>query len=1358
MSKYSFDRMSPDEFESMAQALLENSYRIEGNLIQFGAGQDGAREATWSQPLNHPTYKRPINVEGDVPKEWVFQVKCHDIGQRGWTGARDAVVEDLEKELGKIVHKYEVPCHAYVMITNVPFTGARNVGTKDKVKAIAEKWQEQVPEIFVWDAADISKQLDADGSVRTAYLETILPGDILKAIYLGATFQEDRRRSAFLAYLEFVAEREAAARVEEAGDEPGLPLSEVFIDLTLAPSESPYEEVQTIHSEWADASGQDIDQNSSFLPKDVSYIPASFAFLLADYPTVLLLGGPGLGKSTLTQFLALYQAARFVKPELAQQLVRRLKLPTDFDEKDLDASCLLRFPIRVELRRYARWMSETREQGGRGELARYIAEVLINENVSSSLGMDDIFSLAASDPTLLILDGLDEVPHPETRKQILENLQIFLRRVKAENGDIQLLLSSRPKGYSGEFDSFKPLVWELNELQRPEFDEYCTLWIDRRIRDAEERREAKERIDRGMQSNTVSRLAQSLLQATVMLTIVRRKSEIPHQRHELYRKYVEVIFDREKEKGLIVRQRYDELLRLHERVGYELHRKMEQAQIEALDRPSFRSYILNVLEDYSGTDLGEKKIGEVADEIVTAATDRLCLLVGRGKDQAEVDFVVQSFREYFAAVYLFNHPDADADKVFSALVLRGAYWANVLQFYVAQASPNQQMRWVMSADGNNFERNSEEAVVSLTRTRRALLNVFPELDTRRKNDFERALRIVFDEVTRWTWTDQQSGLEVLRILRSGAAWKTLWEQFGDLSTEDVQTLAAELWLLVGLVLKGSDEWVMLHRKLQELLLRDESRSVVLHIIVENGFEINFAGCNFSDLLLERDKRISSAVFECQTKEKRCELLIAGFLNKEERQPLPLEVRGANALLPHGTLSLFDGTLELTLCPYLCRSSGDLDELKGMKDEIAGFGGETESLYSSYFYSLILAAQNPTDIKLDEQARENERRISSEVPERWKTEHVLGPPISLFSSPQEWIGFKSLLKDQTMTDSMWINNIANLGSSLTLWTTLIFHPEEWPLLVQEGLLSQEEWKNLASSPLMAIFSIPKHQPHFLHGTATVKMGQRHKVPLLKILRVVISITENMRSFHMNMNERLFGILFVSEMLHEKVEDAEQVLNRIVNLQHIPDTWISFILRLCLVVKYIDESLLLDFWNNHNVDTPHWAYIREDALSNGFNDLLERVLLGERPSSTYLAAAIAASGRPKPEIQQLLLDRIIEDFSYLQQNRRFISTSVAALHNLRPSIEEFRIWSSPEYLTSIRETRSWRLDPVCARFVAIVNERNSFDSAQLRQQFLHFTSRRNEYPPEIVKAALEAVLKLDEAEAPPLGDDDWQQVLG
>jgi hypothetical protein len=351
MSKYSFSRIQPNDFESMAQALLEKMYRIQGNLIQFGAGKDGGREATWSQPINHPTYSRPSNQETDVVKEWVFQVKYHDIEQRGWSAARNAIVDDLEKELEKIVHKYRVPCHVYIMITNVPFTGARNTGTRDLITKLLEKWYEHIPEIHIWDAADVSKMLDANEDVRTAYLDTILVGDTLKALYSEATSRANRKVSAFRAYLKFITEREKSARAEEAGDDPDLPLTKVFVDLNL---QMKVDNKDRFPIEWLNPNQQFItDTDRHFLAEKLMCVRSSFTMFFADYPYTLLLGGPGLGKSTLTQFITLYQAARIVDLNLSKSLASRLKLPEGKELKDLDASCRPRFPFRIELRLYA---------------------------------------------------------------------------------------------------------------------------------------------------------------------------------------------------------------------------------------------------------------------------------------------------------------------------------------------------------------------------------------------------------------------------------------------------------------------------------------------------------------------------------------------------------------------------------------------------------------------------------------------------------------------------------------------------------------------------------------------------------------------------------------------------------------------------------------------------------------------------------------------------------------------------------------------------------------------------------------------------------------------------------------------
>src|SRR5262249_25391656 len=178
---------------------------------------------------------------------------------------------------------------------------------------------------------------------------------------------------------------------------------------------------------------------------------------------------------------------------------------------------------------------------------------------------------------------------------------------------------------------------------------------------------------------------------------------------------------------------------------------------------------------------------------------------------------VQSFREYFAGAYLYNATEADPERVFTTLVRRGAYWANVLQLYVAQASANQQMRWVISADGSTSHVDSVAELLDLVKTRRALLGVLPEFTELKNQYFESTLRIIFAEETRWTWQSQKAAIEVLRVIRSGAARKILWDIFGLRPNSDPSTLAVELWLLAELTETASEERAKLLNVVQNLL-------------------------------------------------------------------------------------------------------------------------------------------------------------------------------------------------------------------------------------------------------------------------------------------------------------------------------------------------------------------------------------------------------------------------------------------------------------------------------------------------------------------------------------------------------------
>jgi len=107
---------------------------------------------------------------------------------------------------------------------------------------------------------------------------------------------------------------------------------------------------------------------------------------------------------------------------------------------------------------------------------------LIGGTVESTLNQDDIFALISSNPTLLILDGLDEVPNKRRPRCDVKGLRCFSLSLFWENVDLQIVMSSRPQGYNGEFDRFQPLRWVINDLSQDDFKRYSADWLSERIK------------------------------------------------------------------------------------------------------------------------------------------------------------------------------------------------------------------------------------------------------------------------------------------------------------------------------------------------------------------------------------------------------------------------------------------------------------------------------------------------------------------------------------------------------------------------------------------------------------------------------------------------------------------------------------------------------------------------------------------------------------------------------------------------------------------------------------------------------------------------------------------------------------
>jgi hypothetical protein len=93
---------------------------------------------------------------------------------------RRALLYDIKQEVAKL-RRNRIRADVYVVITNVPLTGVRHVGTRDRIDHLTAQCARMGMELQVWGAADLDRMLDAYPDVRTTFVD-VLPGDVLAAL------------------------------------------------------------------------------------------------------------------------------------------------------------------------------------------------------------------------------------------------------------------------------------------------------------------------------------------------------------------------------------------------------------------------------------------------------------------------------------------------------------------------------------------------------------------------------------------------------------------------------------------------------------------------------------------------------------------------------------------------------------------------------------------------------------------------------------------------------------------------------------------------------------------------------------------------------------------------------------------------------------------------------------------------------------------------------------------------------------------------------------------------------------------------------------------------------------------------
>jgi hypothetical protein len=418
---------------------------------------------------------------------------------------------------------------------------------------------------------------------------------------------------------------------------------------------------------------------------------AAQALLHPDWSeSALIVGGPGQGKSTLLQYVCQFHRARLLRKETytgeQQQLAQLTKV----------ARC----PVRLDLRKYAQWANARlnrpkatkRQRKGKNHqdrrwpsLEQYIATEVRQRSGDRPFSLEDLGLLVSTEPTLIALDGLDEVANLKHREQVSKEIVRTHARLNADAVDLVVLVATRPGGTTSALWSSQdfPTLY-LRRLSQGLRLQYLQRWA----RVARLTQAATDKLQTTFMDNQhvphIRELASYPMQLAILLHLLYRRQLLPQQRTELYREYLKTFLDREEteDKEPLLNEQRQVIEDVHAFLGWYLQTKAE----EGTSAGSIERDVLTKLlrEHLAGRVDGQK----LAERLFSAFSTRVLCLVER--DTGSFQFEVQSLREYFAALYIFENapPKGDGnsrDDCLNALVQR-PYWSNVCRFFVGMFS------------------------------------------------------------------------------------------------------------------------------------------------------------------------------------------------------------------------------------------------------------------------------------------------------------------------------------------------------------------------------------------------------------------------------------------------------------------------------------------------------------------------------------------------------------------------------------------------------------------------------------------------------------------------------------------------
>ncbi|MBU7584558.1 MAG: NACHT domain-containing protein [Nostoc sp. TH1S01] len=399
-------------------------------------------------------------------------------------------------------------------------------------------------------------------------------------------------------------------------------------------------------------------------------LPAIDCLLKECCSKVVIIGGPGQGKSTLGQQLAqVHRAKLLCKPYDFEPLVERI-------------------PFRVVLKYFAQELAN-KPDSEEDDLETYLAERVGKLAARpGSISARDIQEVLRCRPCLLILDGLDEVLVTELQKRMLSRIQDFIERAEVLGANIMVVATSRPNIYENQFEPEKFWHLELQPLSTAKVKTYAGKWIQAKNLSEEEQNRIVSTLEECQQDSNISALLTTPLQVTIILLIIKDGGRPPSQREALFNEYWITIFRREKSKAKGVIQSDESVLfDLHAYLGYLLHRRASEENVQSLLPEEDFSQAIRTFLRKEDRRSSEETINSKMRTLLQDAQERLILIVA--PEPGLFGFELRSFQEFFAAVHL-AQTASDTQQRFARFnaIACSQHWRNVALFFAGRIARN----------------------------------------------------------------------------------------------------------------------------------------------------------------------------------------------------------------------------------------------------------------------------------------------------------------------------------------------------------------------------------------------------------------------------------------------------------------------------------------------------------------------------------------------------------------------------------------------------------------------------------------------------------------------------------------------